>query len=385
VWFVAGALPGEEVEAEPVRRRAGIVEADVRTVLRGSPWRENRPCPVALECGGCDLDHVMIESRAAALREVAAGALRHAPPVLTELVGAASVVVSPPRWRLRARLHWNAGRRLLGFFGSRTRTVVSIDPCRVVSERLLDRLPELTRRLADARLPDGELHWLEDLDGKAAVAGWGGGGDQPLPDVDGIEGFHPLDSEGATSPGGWGASTVVMQLPTPLLVPVGAFFQGNRHLVPRLWTRVSERVRLSGQAEVVDLYGGVGFLAAAAGAGGAARVTVVESAAVAAEAARGNLPAARVIHASAESFLDQPSSPDCLAVIDPPRVGLSSRALSGLLQWGPRHLLLLGCDVARFGRDVGRLLAGGYHIDLLELWDMFGGSHHVEVLASLSR
>ena len=58
VWFVAGALPGELVEAEPERARAGVVEARTVAVLRPGPWREPEPCPVAAACGGCDLAHV---------------------------------------------------------------------------------------------------------------------------------------------------------------------------------------------------------------------------------------------------------------------------------------------------------------------------------------
>ncbi len=58
VWFVAGALPGEVVDADVERERAGIVEARTREVIAASPWRDPTPCPVAGACGGCDLAHL---------------------------------------------------------------------------------------------------------------------------------------------------------------------------------------------------------------------------------------------------------------------------------------------------------------------------------------
>jgi hypothetical protein len=281
---------------------------------------------------------------------------------------------------------------------------VDITPCRVVSRLLLDARDGLARALAAAGLPAGELTWLEDLEGTQAVLGWTGWGRPPRPEVAGPVGFHPLDRGGRVRPGGWGKSSVTIAVPlvaTPepsaaqrvdgaravlLTVPVGAFFQGNRFLVPRLFERVASLVRTAGLSRVVDLYGGVGFLAAAARQAGAAEITVVEASGVAAAAARVNLPTARVLPSSAEGYLRRPrSGGDTLAILDPPRRGLSREVRDGLLRWRPEGIVLLACDPASFGRDAGALLGAGYSLESVELWDLFAGSHHVETLASFRR
>lgn len=384
VWFVAGALPGEVVDAEAERERAGIVEARTVAVVVASPWREPEPCPVAGACGGCDLAHVRRAAAPEILRSVAIGALRHAPPALADALRQAPVRVSEMGWRLRARLHWDSSRAVLGFRAGRSHAVTAIAPCRVVSPLLLRSLPEVAAALGRARTGDGELQWIEDLPGEHAVAGWRGRG-VPDPPVGELAGFHSLAGDGAIA-GGWGESGVVMRLPVPLRVPVGVFFQANRHLVPALFARVGELVRSAGPARVADLYGGVGFMAAAARHAGATEVCLVEASVPAAAAARRNLPEIRVIAAPAEAYLAAPAAAaGTLAIVDPPRTGLSRPAAEGLVRWAPQRIVLLSCDAARFGRDGGRLLASGYRLESAELWDLFAGSHHVEILASFHR
>jgi len=386
VWFVTGALPGEEVDAELEGERAGVIEARVRSVHRASRMREDDPCPAADACGGCDLAHLRREGTADALKAIAAGALRHARPEIAAAVSRAPVVVSPMAWRLRARLHWDPEAHTLGFFGRRSYRVVDVSPCRTLSPLLLGRLPALRAALEARRAQAGEVLWLEDLEGEHAVVGWRGWGGVPRGPVAGVSGWHPVSESGAVVRGGWGKQSVVMRLPVPLRVPIGAFFQGNRHLVPRLFARVGELTRSLRPAAVVDLYGGVGFFAAAARAGGAESVVLVEAQKSAARAAAENLRGAEVLHEDAETYLSSPLPGDgALAVVDPPRAGLSAPARRRLLHWSPQAVLWLACDAATFGRDAGELLGAGYRLELIEIWDLFAGSHHAEILALFHR
>jgi len=386
VWFVAGALPGEEVEAELEGERAGVIEARVRTVYRPSLMREKDPCPAAGVCGGCDLAHLRREGAKDALRAILTGALRHSPPELAAAVARAPVIVSPMAWRVRARLHWDPESQVLGFFSPRSYQAIDISPCRVVSQLLLATLPEMRAALLNARLGVGEVAWLENLEAETAVAGWSGGGNPPRQPAGALAGWHPLTEAGAIRRGGWGKQGVVMNLPVQLRVPLGAFFQGNRHLVPKLFARVAEIVATLRPTTVVDLFGGVGCLAAAARHGGAGQLVVVEAQRSAARAAVENLPGADVQAVEAEEYLAAPAPPaGTLAILDPPRSGLSPTARQRLVAWAPDGVLWLSCDPAAFGRDAAELLAAGYRLESLEIWDLFAGSHHAETLALLRR
>jgi len=199
-----------------------------------------------------------------------------------------------------------------------------------------------------------------------------------------VRGFHVLSRAGGLR-SIWGPTTVTMELPRPLDVPIGAFFQGNRHLVPWLYGRVAE-ICGPDPAPTWDLHAGVGFLAAAAHHALPCSLTLVEPFQPAACAARENLPEARaVVVSTAEAYLGRHENlpEEALAITDPPRAGLPATLRRGLARWRPRRILMLSCDPATWARDADDLLGHGYRLASLELIDLFPSTHHVGVLAML--
>jgi tRNA/tmRNA/rRNA uracil-C5-methylase (TrmA/RlmC/RlmD family) len=390
-WMIRGALPDEQVRVVPVRRRDRIVEAEVVDVEGGHhPARIDDPCPHAPTCGGCDWPHVDPAAGARLKAGVAAESTGRGSPVAALLRGA-RVVASPPSYRLRSRLHWDPTNGVLGFYGHRSWQVSMITHCRILMPGLLALLPDLARALA-SRCPEPvDVELLAGDEGAVAALRPASQGPPkvaadrvPEPSQCGsLEGFHRLTGAGRLLPG-WGRTEVTMAVPVPLVVPVGAFFQGNVHLAGALFRTVAELVG-AGSGPVVDLHAGVGFLAAAAAWAGRRSLTAVEPHAGAADAARRNLPGARVFTTSAEDFLHRTGDLDADAVVitDPPRSGLSARLRRQLTDRRPRHLVSLGCDPATWGRDALELTAAGYRIRHLELFDLFPHTHHVEVVSVL--
>ena len=201
-----------------------------------------------------------------------------------------------------------------------------------------------------------------------------------------VAGFHSLTGDGRVR-SGWGASEVSIDLPIPLTVPIGSFFQGNRHLVRPLFERVAQLVGRDAET-VIDLHAGVGFLAAAARYAADPRLVLVELNRTSALAARRNLPGAQVVVGStAEEFLAGMTEPmpEATVMTDPPRTGLSRSLRAALARWLPRRVVMLGCDPATWARDAGFLVRHGYRPAVVELFDLFPSTHHVEVVALLER
>ena len=395
--MVAGALPGEVVAALPGRRRAGVVEARVLEVLSNAhPARTPDPCPHAESCGGCDWPHVDPDTGARLKGAAAAEAARGFPELIARLA-TAPVQASLLAYRLRARLHWDPGPCTVGFYESRSRRVVAINSCRILSPRLMQVLPALTAALAGSCPEPVDVEWLEGTAEGDSVAALRPGRDGPqkidpswVPTKEkiapAVAGFHTLSATGV--PGTvWGAHEVTIALPTPLRVPVGCFFQGNLHLIAPLFTRVAELAG-PGSAPTFDLHAGVGFLAAAARIAGPRDLTLVEPYRPAARAAQRNLPGARVeIGRTAEAFLARSGRlpQDVLVLTDPPRTGMTRALRKHLAQWLPHRILMLGCDPATWARDTGFLCGHGYRLVEIELFDLFPSTHHVEILALLER
>jgi len=396
-WMVAGALPGERVVVRELGRRAGIVEGRAVAVDGSAhPARAADPCPHAARCGGCDWPHIE-PAAAASLKAQAAADAARGHPALAALIAAAKIHHSPLAYRLRARLHWDPTHATLGFHEPRSHAVTAIPGCRILSPALMAALPALAaalRRQCPARV---DVEWLEGSDptrGVAAIRPAKGGparldpGWLPPPEELGaaVTGFHLLAASGAAR-GGWGEREVLFDLPTPLRVPVGAFFQGNRHLLRTLFDRVAELAGAGGEP-VFDLHAGVGFLAAAVRSRGARSMDLVEPQLEAARAAARNLPEARVaIGVTAERFVErQPAGPpEALVITDPPRSGMTPPLRQALARWRPRRVLMLGCDPATWARDAASLRDHGYRVAALELFDLFPSTHHVEILALLER
>ncbi len=394
-WMVAGALPGERVAASELGRRAGVVEASATRLLGPShPARVPDPCPHAPRCGGCDWPHVAPD-RGAVLKAASAAESAGRFPQLAELLARAPVRISPLGYRLRARLHWVPGQGVLGFYAPRSWQATAIPSCRILSPRLIASLDALASGLRECCPENVDLEWMEDLDGRVAVAalrptragpqvvspGWVPARDRV---AGAVAGFHSLTRSGQPELG-WGEQAVTMRLPMPLEVPIGAFFQGNRHLVRWLFRRVEELVGPD-PVPTWDLHAGVGLLAAAARSASSRPLQLVEPHRPSARAAEINLAGARVaVGRTAEAYLNRAQSLPSVSLVitDPPRAGLSQELRHRLAGWHPARILMLACEPATWARDTDFLLARGYRLTHLELVDLFPSTHHVEILAAL--
>jgi tRNA/tmRNA/rRNA uracil-C5-methylase (TrmA/RlmC/RlmD family) len=166
----------------------------------------------------------------------------------------------------------------------------------------------------------------------------------------------------------------------------GSFFQGNRFLVGTLTQRV---MALAAGDHFADLYAGVGLFAVALAHRGARGIAVEGDAtsgqdlATNAEQTGGRLqvrlgPVEELVATSAPDRLD-------VVVVDPPRTGLSSEVLQGLLRWETPRIVYVSCDVPTLARDAALLFAGGYRLTSLEALDMFPNTPHVECIAVFDR
>ena len=62
VVFVPGALPGEEVVVEATKIHPKFAEAKIKNIRKKSEFRVQPKCKVYEECGGCQLQHLEIQS-----------------------------------------------------------------------------------------------------------------------------------------------------------------------------------------------------------------------------------------------------------------------------------------------------------------------------------
>ncbi len=74
-----------------------------------------------------------------------------------------------------------------------------------------------------------------------------------------------------------------------------------------------------------------------------------------------------------------------LLLLDPPRSGLSPRAVAAVVRARPERIAYLSCSPATLARDLARLAAAGHRVERVTPHDFFPQTDHVEVLAWLRR
>jgi tRNA/tmRNA/rRNA uracil-C5-methylase (TrmA/RlmC/RlmD family) len=270
VVLVAGALPGERVHVMVTEDHPRWSRARLVAVLVPSPDRVTPPCPVAEECGGCDLQHVAPDAGRALKTRVVREQLAR----LGGLGAAAHALVEDCRavgpdlgYRNHVQLHADADGRL-GFHRAGSHDVVPITACPVAED---DVNTLLGRFGADSGARELALRVLGDA--RTAIV-TPGDGPVALPDDVPTLALRQADGRPVVVRGESSATVEVAGV--TLHVPTDAFFQVNMGGAEALVALVRESAGDVTHRDVWDLYAGVGLLALPLAADGA-HVLAVES------------------------------------------------------------------------------------------------------------
>ncbi|MBP1625776.1 MAG: methyltransferase [Holophagaceae bacterium] len=360
-------FPGEQVLAQVIwKARHG--EGEVQRWITADPKRVPAACPVALECGGCDLWEAGNQTTELK-RQMVEDLFHRQLPAVKEW-----------RWlpaprdtqRHRIQLHWDGS--CLGFHQRRSHRVVPIKSCPVAASCLSEALPRLEEALKERMLPTRAQRW-ELATGTPAGQ------------------VYAIAENGRTwslEPDGWHAST------DPIRHSfgghtwehrAGGFFQVCAPWAMEAFHSLLADWGFQG-ATLFDLYGGVGLFSGLLGNKFQHRV-LVEADEAAVSWARKNLEhqglSAECVAEDVEAWL--PASlgePGDGIVVDPPRAGLAPGVVARLLEAGADRMVLVGCDGAAFCRDVQRLSPAWELVDLAAV-DLFPNTIHVECVGIFRR
>lgn len=146
---------------------------------------------------------------------------------------------------------------------------------------------------------------------------------------------------------------------------------------------------------LVDAYCGSGLFTVACGQGleKAIGVDIDESSIISARknAFMNNIENATFVVGEAEAIFENIKFPgaETSLIIDPPRKGCGRVFLNQLLNFAPKRIVYVSCNVHTQARDIGYILKDpkgrGYTVDSIKGFDFFPQTHHVEGVAVLTR
>ena len=78
---------------------------------------------------------------------------------------------------------------------------------------------------------------------------------------------------------------------------------------------------------------------------------------------------------------DRPS----VVFVDPPRAGLSPKAVRRVIELAPERLVYVSCNPTTLAPNAAQLAEGGYRLERVQPVDMFPHTHHIECVARFTR
>jgi 23S rRNA (uracil1939-C5)-methyltransferase len=414
VVFVAGAVPGDRVRAVVGKAKKAYAEARAVEIVEPSP---DRIAPRA-DHPGAPWQVLPYERQL----EVKAEHVREALERIGHLEGFEldPIVPAVEEWRYRNKVEFSFGagpdgELVCGFHApGRWDQILPLDDCLLVSERV-DAIRQQILEYAvghqltawDRREQRGFLRNLVIREGRRTgelqvrlVTSPGSLDTDALVDAVPCDGLFWTQQEqlGETATGG---DTVLLsgipQLREQLgglefLISPEAFFQTNTEMAERLYSVAAEFAQLRGHERVFDLYCGIGTIALtlAARAREVVGVEIVEPAvADAIENARVNDVTntrffAGDIRLAMRDLVEQAGRPD-VAVVDPPRAGLSQKVVRRIVESRPSRIVYVSCNPTTLAPNAAQMVEAGYRLVKVRPVDMFPQTPHIESVALLER
>lgn len=430
--FVPYLLSGERARIKVLKIKNNVGYGKIEELITPAEERARPKCDVFFRCGGCQLQHCSYRTQVRIKTALVKDTLRK--------IGGLDVAVSPCeksdkayayRNKLQLPIARQNGENVVGFFAERSHRIVATRSCPIHpewSEKLIAALYDFMEKCGldgyDEETGKGQLRHIvvRELKNRfivtLVVTEEIVGIDYFFYLLDGIfpeysfylnfqkkktnvvfgeefrllrgKGFYECTDGGITFEAG-----------------ANTFVQVNEYVRGRLYDKVVSLVE-AGET-VIDCYSGGGLLTAmlAKKCGRAIGIEIVPEASACADKVkeRNGLQGSMENYCgSVEALLEDvlKREKDAVVVLDPPRAGVERGVVDALKAHAVKKILYVSCNPATLARDLGLLTgtlvpnergelvktgenAGDYEISLVEPYDMFPQTRHVETLVLLNR
>ena len=410
VVFVAGGFPGDRVKAEVGKAKKAYAEARVVEVVEPSPDRVE---PFA-DHPGAPWQVLPYEKQLAVKTEQVEDALRRIGRL--EEFEIEPIIPAVEQWRYRNKVEFSFGADangdlVCGFHApGRWNDIVPMTDCKLVSERV-NELREQVLRFVKGYMPwDRKDHrgFLRNLviregrrSGQTQVRLITSPGKL---DVDGL--IDAVDADGLwwtqTADLGestYGGETTLLKGAPQLvdsindldfLISPEAFFQTNTDMAEKLYSVALDYAAVGAHEKVFDLYSGIGTIALSM-ATRARQVVGLEIVAPAVADAIANAKLNDIQNANfyagdarlaLRELVEREGKPD-VAIIDPPRAGLSAKIVRRIVEAAPKRIVYVSCNPTTLAPNAAQLVEAGYRLVKVRPVDMFPQTPHIECVALL--
>ena len=424
IWFIKDAVIGDVVRARAMKMKKNYGFARLMEILTPSAARVEPRCPVARQCGGCQLqamsyeEQLKFKERKVKNHLLRIGKFREDEIHMLPIMG----MEEPWRYRNKAQFPFGMdknGNIVAGFYAGRTHDIIECGDCLLGAEENKDILDIIKGFMRDHNIRPYDETAHKGLvrhalirkgfhSGELMVCLVINGKDIPLKEqlveelcrIKGMtsisysinqEKTNVIMGKEIVNLYGPGYITDNIENVTYQISPL-SFYQVNPVQTEKLYGTALEYAGLTGSETVWDLYCGIGTISLFL-AQNAKKVYGVEIVPQAIEDARRNAALNHITNAEfftgkAEEVLPEQYAKNKVyadvIVVDPPRKGCDQVCLDTILKMAPKRVVYVSCDSSTLARDLRYLADGGYEVEKVRCCDMFGQSCHVETVVLLS-
>ena len=421
IWFIKDAVKGDVVEAKAMKMKKSYGFARLMRVITPSPDRIEPACPVARQCGGCQLQAMSYESQLKFKENKVYNNLRRIGG-FTDIPFLPIMGMDKP-WRYRNKAQFPFGRNkngeiVTGFYAGRTHDIIPQEDCLLGVEenkKILESIKEymienhvapyeeethqglIRHALIRKGFKTGELMVCVIINGKKLPHS-----EKLVEKLCRFDGMTSISYSINTDKTNviLGKELVNLYGPGYITDYIGdvkyrisplSFYQVNPVQTEKLYGTALEYAGLTGGEVVWDLYCGIGtislFLAQKA-----KKVYGVEIVPQAIDDARENaklngLDNVEFFVGKAEEVLPEQYEKNKVyadvIVVDPPRKGCDEQCLNTIVTMAPKRVVYVSCDSATLARDLKMLCEKGYEVEKVRCCDMFGWTTHIETVCLL--
>lgn len=422
-WFIKDTVIGDRIEAKVMKTKKSYGFARLEGIVESSPKRVTPRCPVARQCGGCQLQAMSYEEQLKFKEHrifnniTRIGGFTEVP--MLPIIG----MDAPWRYRNKAQFPWGIdkeGHTIAGFYAGRTHSIIGCEDCLLGIEENGQILAVIKAHMEKFHITPYDEQSNKGLMRHTLIRkGFQTGELMVCQVINGAKIPHSrelvealLNIKGMTSISlnkNREKTNVILGTEVDNLYGPGyitdyignvkyrisplSFYQVNPVQTEKLYGTALEFAGLTGGETVWDLYCGIGtislFLAQKA-----KKVYGVEIIPQAVEDARENaringIKNVEFFVGKAEEVLPEQFEKNKVyadvIVVDPPRKGCDQVCLDTIVKMAPRRVVYVSCDSATLARDMRYLADRGYEVVKVRGCDMFGHTIHVECVCLMTR
>ena len=422
--FVKDAVIGDIIKAKVIKAKKTYGYARLMEIITPSKDRVEPVCPVARQCGGCQIQQMSYSAQLKYKQKLVRDNLARIGGITDCEVLPVIGMENPFNYRNKAQFPFGLdknGNIVAGFYAGRTHDIIECEDCLLGVEENKDILgiikgfmrvhgirpyDETTHKglvrhaLIRKGFHSGEIMVCLVINGKDIPAK-----EQLVEELCQVKGMtsisYSINQEKTNVI--MGKEIVNLYGPGYITDNIGnvtyqisslSFYQVNPVQTEKLYGTALEYAGLTGKETVWDLYCGIGTISLFL-AGKAKKVCGVEIIPQAIDDARENAKRNHIENAeffvgkaeevlpefykkaTTEASSDEMLHPDVI-VVDPPRKGCDDACLNTMLRMQPERIVYVSCDSATLARDLKILCDGGYEIRKVRGVDQFGMTVHVE-------